>query len=75
MVFRLLRRDARHQHRKGRRAQRSSPTSTNLAFHVFLALGCTLGIVVRGRRIHEAIGLVFALAIATYIAILFTHLA
>jgi hypothetical protein len=50
------------------------PTPMNLAFHALLGSVCVLGIVIRGRRFHEILGVVSAAAIAIYIALLFTRL-
>jgi len=51
------------------------PTRINLAFHALLAAVCIVGLLVRGRRVHELLAITCAGAIAVYIGILFTHLA
>jgi hypothetical protein len=50
------------------------PDSENVAFHVVLAAACILAIVLRGRRVHAALGLAGAAAIVLYIALLFARL-
>ena len=50
------------------------PDQTNLLFHGVFAAGCIAGITVGHRRFQQALGLVFALAIVSYIAVLFRTL-
>ena len=50
------------------------PGAFNLAFHVILATGCVLGMVIRPYRYHQILGVGFAGVIAMYIGVLFTRL-
>ena len=50
------------------------PAPLNLAFHGVLAAASVSAIVVRRRRYHEVVGIIVALAVAAYIALLFTRL-
>jgi len=50
------------------------PERTNLIFHGVLAVGCVAGLTMQRRRYQEALGIGFAVAIVTYIGVLFTHL-
>jgi hypothetical protein len=50
------------------------PDRMNLAFHGIFAAGCIAGLLVRGRRSQEALGVGFAVALVAYIGMLFTRL-
>jgi hypothetical protein len=50
------------------------PGVYNLGFHLVLAAGCLLGMVLRRYRHHQILGVVFAGVIAVYIGLLFTRL-
>jgi hypothetical protein len=50
------------------------PDRTNLIFHVVLATGCVIGLIVQRRRYQEVLVIGFAIAIVAYIADLFTRL-
>lgn len=50
------------------------PDPVNLAFHALLAAASVVGIVVRRRRVQEAVGIAGAVVIAAYIGLLFTRL-
>jgi hypothetical protein len=50
------------------------PDRTNLIFHVVLATGCVIGLMLQRRRYLEVLVVGFAVAIVAYIADLFTQL-
>jgi hypothetical protein len=50
------------------------PDRTNLIFHGVFALGCLAGMLVPRRRFQEVLGIGFAVALLTYIAVLFARL-
>ena len=50
------------------------PSGFNLAFHIVLAAGCALGIVLRRYFYHQILGLAFAGVVVGYIGLLFTRL-
>ena len=50
------------------------PGAYNLAFHGILAAGCIAAFFVRRYRLHQILGVGFAVVIAAYIGLLFTRL-
>jgi hypothetical protein len=52
----------------------SWPSAFNLGFHIFVAALSLSAIIVRSRRYQEAVGIVGAAAMATYIGLLFMRL-
>ena len=50
------------------------PGPANLVFHGLLAVVCIVGGMARNRRIQEVLSIVGAVAVATYICLLFTRL-
>jgi hypothetical protein len=50
------------------------PTALNLVFHGIFAAACLSAILIRGRRWHAFIGISSAVAMATYIGLLFGRL-